>query len=277
MKHECPRCGYETNDLHNLRRHLDNKTICLPSKSDISIDEIKANLKTFNKVHQCSHCDKSFSHTSSLCRHVKDTHPSIEANTSIHNETNAHSHNTTNTNTTNTNTNNTNNHSFNTTNNTNSHNNTTINNPIININVFGKEDLEHILNDPEFIVRCLEKRLTSGIPDLIEKMSFNPEVPENHNVKHEKKHYQPKVKVYTENGWESQFRDEVVLNLVKKGTDIIIDNANEHIITDCERYTPDENDYRAKRQQDLIFIKQKKKGVYGPIKRRMDELIETKG
>jgi hypothetical protein len=57
-------------------------------------------------------------------------------------------------------------------------NNTTNNN--ITINVFGKEDLSHLT--PEFLERCI-KMEGGGVMEVVKKIHFDPEKPENHNVR----------------------------------------------------------------------------------------------
>jgi hypothetical protein len=72
--------------------------------------------------------------------------------------------------------NNTNNNSHNTVN-TNCHNNYTQH---IHINNFGSESTTHV--SKEFLDMCL-RNLKRGVCDYIEKVNFNPDVPQNHNVR----------------------------------------------------------------------------------------------
>jgi hypothetical protein len=70
----------------------------------------------------------------------------------------------------------------NTTTNTNS-NNTTIdtqNNITIQINSFGQENTEYI--DDKAILQCID-RVYKSIPALLQKIHFDPQHPENHNIK----------------------------------------------------------------------------------------------
>jgi hypothetical protein len=67
----------------------------------------------------------------------------------------------------------------NTVNNNNCHNNYTQN---VYINNFGSENVSHV--SKEFLDSCL-RNLKRGVCDYIEKVNFNPDVPENHNVRYE--------------------------------------------------------------------------------------------
>ena len=62
----------------------------------------------------------------------------------------------------------------------NSHNKIENQNITININAFGNENLEYI--DDKAITECIS-RVYKSIPSLLEKIHFDPEHPENHNIK----------------------------------------------------------------------------------------------
>ena len=66
-------------------------------------------------------------------------------------------------------------------NNTNNTNIDTQNNTInIHINAFGNENTEYL--DDKAILQCID-RVYKSIPAIIEKLHFNPQHPENHNIK----------------------------------------------------------------------------------------------
>jgi len=70
MSYSCPRCGYCTDRVNNLRKHLSRKRSCLPSKADVD-------LRTFTfvtehqqkKEFQCSYCETLFISEKALSRH----------------------------------------------------------------------------------------------------------------------------------------------------------------------------------------------------------------
>jgi hypothetical protein len=59
--------------------------------------------------------------------------------------------------------------------------NSTTNN--ITINNYGSENIDHILQDHEFMTRCVKTMLSEGIPELLRKIHFDDEHPENQNVR----------------------------------------------------------------------------------------------
>ncbi len=69
------------------------------------------------------------------------------------------------------------------TNNNTAINNGIINNVTININPFGKENIEYLTNNAMKEVYKLIKRRGRGIINLIKDIHVNPEHPENHNIK----------------------------------------------------------------------------------------------
>ena len=66
-----------------------------------------------------------------------------------------------------------------------------------------------------------------GIPDLIGMHHFNPEYPENHNVRYcGKKFY---VDVYNGNFWEAKDKGEVIHNMIVSKKDIADDYFDESV------------------------------------------------
>ena len=95
----------------------------------------------------------------------------------------------------------------NTTNMTNSHN--TIHNTI-NINNYGNENTEYLKGD--YLNNLLQGAFTA-IPKLIENIHFNPQHPENHNIKITNKK-EPYIKVRKNDKWELQDKKETLETLV---------------------------------------------------------------
>lgn len=235
----CERCHYRTELKSDFKKHLQKINPCLETfstkDSRIILEEL---LKP--KEFQCTHCDKSFAYSQTLARHVKAEHPNISINS--HNHTNE-SHNTTDSH----------NQSYNTTStnqshNTNSLNTTTNNNTTVNIhlNVFGQEQLDHILEDENFLTHCARSITTDGLQKILKSIWCNKEVPENHNV-HLKRERKPRlVNVYVDDGeprWVEKLADDVIDDMIKKGTGILqVHNSKlyrfdeEHTDSDTERY-----------------------------------------
>jgi hypothetical protein len=94
-----------------------------------------------------------------------------------------------------------------TTNMTNSHN--TIHNTI-NINNYGNENTDYLKGD--YLNNLLQGAFTA-IPKLIENIHFNPQHPENHNIKITNKK-EPYIKVRKNDKWELQDKKETLETLV---------------------------------------------------------------
>jgi hypothetical protein len=104
----------------------------------------------------------------------------------------------------------------NTTTNTNS-NNTTIdtqNNITIQINSFGQENTEYI--DDKAIMQCID-RVYKSIPALLQKIHFDPQHPENHNIKITNKKL-PYASVMGDNKkWKTIDRKDAIDKMVTNG------------------------------------------------------------
>ena len=101
-------------------------------------------------------------------------------------------------------TNNTNN-----TNNTNSYNNI-VNNNTININNYGDENLKHLRNKD--FAKLLDS-IYNAVPKLIEKIHFDPNHPENQNIKYTNQR-SPYLKVIKDNKWQLVSKKEELLDLI---------------------------------------------------------------
>jgi hypothetical protein len=167
MIYECPRCGYNTTINTNFKNHLSNKTICEPLIADISLDDIRETIfsKKINNQYECEGCNKKYSSKETLRVHKKKCE-SINSENPISNVVN-------NNNITNNNITNIQNQVINIQINANNTNE-------LNIRNFLHENMEYITD--EFIMKCASK-LDNGLIDFIKTIRFNPDHPENMNVK----------------------------------------------------------------------------------------------
>lgn len=103
-------------------------------------------------------------------------------------------------------------HNTSNTNNTNIENqNNTIN---IHINAFGSENTEYL--DDKAILQCID-RVYKSIPAIIEKLHFNPQHPENHNIKITNKKL-PYASVMGNNKrWKTVDRKDAIDKMVTNG------------------------------------------------------------
>jgi hypothetical protein len=185
-----------------------------------------------------------FAHSSGLSRHKK-------VHTEISNSFNTtHSHNTIN--------------SHNTTNNiTNNYN------VHIHLHPFGEETTEHIENDEEFLKKCIGGLITGSIPNLVENIFFNDEVPQNHNVQLKREHFPGKMMVYKKDGdtmeWREEDLENVVANMITKSNALLIRCNNRFYCFD-DLTTEEEKELHDIRMRKFNAVATKKRGVYGPIK-----------
>jgi len=112
----------------------------------------------------------------------------------------------------------------NVTNNFNTTNNTTNNTTII-INPFGFENLDHITDKD--MLKCISM-VYESVPSLFEKVHYNPEHPENNNIRIPNKK-QPYIKIMDPNGkWKLVDKDYTMNALVYKYVDMLNDTFKEH-------------------------------------------------
>ena len=131
----CNRCGYETKNNSDLKRHLQRKYSCKAEKQDVNIQhQLDELFVKEEKDFKCKYCEKSYYQQPNKSRHEKTCKNKNCKNNNILNETinNIGVQN---------NNNNNNNNKYIT-------NNTTNNNIIIN--GFGFETITHVIEDPEF-------------------------------------------------------------------------------------------------------------------------------
>ena len=94
----------------------------------------------------------------------------------------------------------------------------------VNINItnnFGNENTEYITE--EYVTKLIQNGIFGSIPKLMKQIHFNPNHPENINVKitNKKLNY---ASVFNNNKWELRDKREVLENIVDKGYGIIDDH-----------------------------------------------------
>ena len=270
MKYECQRCHHSTIRKCNFLDHINRKKLCSPQYSDISIDEIKEKLEkdcNEKKIHKCEHCDKAFSQSYGLTKHIKAFHVTNTIDSSINHN---HSHNNT--------TNNTHSHNTSISNSHNTTNNHTHNiNLTINVLPFGKEKTDHVEANTEFMTNCLKNMTGHGIPELLKEIFCNEDVPENHNVKLKRQHHPSTMKVLVEaaNGdkeWKDRDLNKVLEEMINTGTALLVKH-NDKLYELIEVKDGDANDTFDMRNIKVGNLRSKKRGVYGPVKNGVFNMV----
>lgn len=195
----CERCGYQSNFKANFLRHLKhNKQPCKPHLNDVSITELLAKYTSDNTTTQpcltCQFCNTVFHNTANKSRHMKTCKSKHLSNTP---QTPTH---TTQINSNNSNTVNTVNNNYQ-------------QNITINIKNFGCENINHILENKDFLNSCLSLR---NITYLIESIHCDPLHQENHNVRI-KSTKQEIMETFVNGKWILTDQDDTLDELVKKG------------------------------------------------------------
>lgn len=169
----CPRCGYVTDRKCNMRSHIQRKTTCEPLVDDIDLSSIEDEIFHSKEKHLQCRCGKGFASRSGFYKHACDYGQEIhydDLTTKIKEmekeidklKSNASSSTSYNIQTLNNN------------------NNNTINNIVIQLTDFGKENMSHLSTD--FFRECLMNGAL-GVLQVIEKVWFDHEHPENFNIR----------------------------------------------------------------------------------------------
>jgi hypothetical protein len=221
MHYTCPRCGYITETSQNLIKHLIRQTTCIPILLDIDVDKINiGECKVVDDNYKCIGCDKSFSTNGNLVRHmrickgdiiiklIKQISDKDKIINELSKKIDVITNNNINTSTTN---------STSTINNNN--NPVTINNNItVNLNInpiilfsYKNPKIDHLTNDDYF--ECI-RSITLAVPNLLKKIYFNPNVPENHSIyiANINKNF---ANMYNGKIWELVSKDELIDTIIQ--------------------------------------------------------------
>lgn len=226
----CERCGYKTDRLSNFKNHLNRKFPCKPKLKDIEITEIKKMylieddtncLKKSSKIplvsseiypknednKTCEYCKKTYSSYKNKWRHQKvckvkqnilDQNMILQVkNDELKEQVEELMKKV---------------HLLEKSQNSNYNNNINSFNKI-QVNNYGCENIDYITDK---VFKKLLNTPLSAIPKLIELKYFNPEHPENHNIKITNIH-DKFAKIYKDNKWLISHKKDVIQELVDNG------------------------------------------------------------
>ena len=203
MKYTCKRCGYETNNRFDFMKHLNRKSICPPTNEDVTISSMLEELNEayIEKTFKCQYCQSRFTMSKSKWRHeqtckIKNDNDRIKALETeikeLRKQIDSKNDATTTINT----------------------NNGIINNININIdrrNFASGENTSYLESD--VLLECFRDK---DMITILNKLHFNPEHPENHNVRI--KNMRHNLMEYVEEGiWKVANKDYVLHHMVFNG------------------------------------------------------------
>lgn len=218
MTYRCKRCDKELSTKQSLERHLTKKTACTAkdSEHEIAVDVL---IEELNKAEpsnalKCPKCSKEFSSRQSKYKHLKfhckedPIVASIEERITnlerLIQNLNAHTPGS----------------------NSNVHinNGNQINNNItFQVNSYGNERLDHLNSD--FLTKCLFSQ-NNGIKALMKEIHFNPELPENHNIRVLSKK-QNLLEKYEDGAWHPCDKNNTLDDMIRKGYKILFTHLAE--------------------------------------------------
>ena len=123
-------------------------------------------------------------------------------------------------------------------------------NQTINMNNFGEENLKYLSGS--FLSNLL-KIPFNALPNLIKEIHFNPEHPENNNIKISNKKL-PYAEVFKDNCWKIQDKKETINDLLDKGVGILenhFDDNSDLNDSQKDRFIQFKTTYDDKNDKDL--------------------------
>ena len=133
----------------------------------------------------------------------------------------------------------------------------------ININAFGNENIDYI--DDKSILACID-RVYRSIPSLLEKIHFDPEHPENHNIKITNKKLPYASVMGVNQKWKTVDRKDAIDTMVTNGYNLL-----------DEKYTENKDKFTSSKQQRFEGFQSRfeteDKEVIKQIKSEVDILV----
>jgi hypothetical protein len=138
-------------------------------------------------------------------------------------------------------------------------------NVIININNFGQEDMSHITDDYKNM--CIQAINGLGVKMLVQKTHFDPNVPENHNVRIKSTKLQ-QVQVREDDRWAIKDSDDAVDSMMMKSCKRLMDHYYDSSIKE-----EDASEHNSLMIQNLMNIRMRNPPVYHRLRRQIFAMI----
>lgn len=199
----CKRCHFQGKTPCLLIRHLERKKNCEAIYSSEScktlIDEVEQMIRS-RKLFTCHICGDGFACRQSRYLHTKRLHKQTSTKDNI--QPNAIQ------------------------NTTNIVNEIVIINNNFHINAFLKEEETHIINDRRFLTQCVRRR-DKGLIELVEKIHFDKEKPDNNNLKWTNKKV-PLIQYHNGYKWMFGKKDKIVDEVIDQSYTIMNNHFEDH-------------------------------------------------
>ena len=275
--HNCKRCGYESDRLFNLLKHLQRKNSCRPVLENVPVERLIEDINTSKSEDQstksfsCDFCEATFPHRQNKYRHQKTCKKNpVNNNTEVLlekieqmqktiTELQNDKVNISNTSTNIQNVQNVQNVQNNNVQNNNVHN----NNLTFNLRSFGFENIDHLENDLDYMTQCF---INKDIMRLLQNIHCDQKHPENQNVRIKSRKHEL-MEIHEDGRWIVSDQDETLDELLNKGYRIfnMFSYRNKrHLINKCD---DGEDEYQELRDwlEDLYSNSNLRK----PLKKRL--------
>lgn len=270
MQFTCERCGDNFKCKRNLIGHLSRQKDCIPINENVLTRTellVKVTTKQLNDVnYPCKYCNERFNTKSAMYKHAqkcKTKVPQSKTNSlsqkellilkeqlkkEILNELQQQSQTIIN----------------NTTNNTT--NNITIQ---TTINNFGQETTQHLTED--FLSYCILNP-RKGMSKLIENIHYNPDIPENHNIRC-KSLKQNTFEKYIDSEWRICDATNTLDELIRKGYRILNTHYTDNILNDPSIY---EDEHKMLVYEKFRFLSDTSSIDYYAVRRELRLLVKDR-
>lgn len=92
----------------------------------------------------------------------------------------------------------------------------------VTINNYGSETIGHVLDDHAFMRRCFKSMLSQGIPNLLKKIHFDDDHPENQNVRL-RSIKRDLMEIFSEDRWKVVPGTQTTEQMIQKGCKLLGD------------------------------------------------------
>lgn len=258
MIHKCPRCGYTSSNISNFRKHVNRKELCNPIVADVSLHELRDTLMSKKKDNTfiCEKCLRKYATRETLrihklsCAEQSDIVKMFDNLLDLHSKLEQKCKD------------------------------NVVPNIVINGNINNQQNIINVgtseflhenidyLSD-EYMVKCA-KKLNNGLIDFIKNVRFNPNHPENMNVKvHRIK--QKTLYVYRNNRWEISDAKWTLEEMIVHGARILHQKILTHF--DQEKLVEEDSSESKVQQWLLSLLPRNNEKIIGILSKRLYAMI----